>query len=130
MIFLIYMNTNLSLSLGFPGGTAVKESVCQCRRGKRPGFYPWVQKSPWKWQPTPVFLPEKSHGQRTLAGYSPWGHKKLHTNTHVHTYTYIPSLWQTNPTCAFIADKKRVPLPYHWGLLLTSLISIGYKGFE
>ena len=29
-----------------------------------------------KWQPSPVFLPEKSHGQRSLAGYSPWGHKK------------------------------------------------------
>ena len=28
-----------------------------------------------KWQPTPVFLPGESHGQRSLAGYSPWGHK-------------------------------------------------------
>ena len=31
-----------------------------------------------KWQPTPVFLPEKSHGQRSLEGYSPWGHKVGH----------------------------------------------------
>ena len=30
-----------------------------------------------EWQPTPVFLPETSHGQRSLAGYSPWGHKEL-----------------------------------------------------
>ena len=30
-----------------------------------------------KWQPTPVFLPEKSHGQRNLVGYHPWGHKEL-----------------------------------------------------
>ena len=30
-----------------------------------------------KWQPTPVFLPEKSHEQRSLAGYSPWGHKRV-----------------------------------------------------
>ena len=29
-----------------------------------------------KWQPTPVFLPEDSHGQSRLAGYSPWGHKE------------------------------------------------------
>ena len=29
------------------------------------------------WQPTPVFLPGESHGQRNLAGYSPWGHKEL-----------------------------------------------------
>ena len=49
--------------------------VClQCRR---PGLDPWVGKIPWrrKWQPTPVFLPGESHGQRSLAGYSPWGHK-------------------------------------------------------
>ena len=30
-----------------------------------------------KWQPTPVFLLEKSHGQRILAGWSPWGHKRV-----------------------------------------------------
>ena len=41
-------------------------------------FDPWVGKMAWrrKWQPTPVFLPEKFHGQRIPAGYSPWGHKK------------------------------------------------------
>ena len=39
----------------------------------------WVWKVPWRraWQPTPVFLPGESHGQRSLAGYSPWGHKEL-----------------------------------------------------
>ena len=38
---------------------------------------PWVGKIPWKraWQPTPAFLPGESHGQRSLAGYSPWGQK-------------------------------------------------------
>ena len=43
-----------------------KESTWQCRRHK---FDPWVAKMPWwrKWQPTPVFLPGKSHGQRRLA---------------------------------------------------------------
>ena len=50
------------------------ESACQCRRGKRHGFNPWVDKIPWrrKWQPAPVFLPEESHGERGLVGYSPW----------------------------------------------------------
>ena len=44
-------------------------------------FHPWVRKIPWrrKWQPTPVFLPGKSHRQRSLVGYSPWGHKELDT---------------------------------------------------
>ena len=57
---------------GFPG----KEPACQCRRR---GFDSWLRKVPWrrKWQPTPVFLPGESHGQRTLAGYSPWGRKEL-----------------------------------------------------
>ena len=37
--------------------------------------HPWVRKIPWRrdWQPTPVFLPRESHGQRSLVGYSPWG---------------------------------------------------------
>jgi len=55
---------------GLPRWVSVKESACQCRRC---GFDPWVGKIPWrrKWQPTPVFLPGKFHGQRNLAAYSP-----------------------------------------------------------
>ena len=50
-----------------------KESACQRRKHRRLGFNPQVGKIPWrrKWQPTPVFLPGKSHGQRSLVGYSP-----------------------------------------------------------
>ena len=61
---------------GFPGGADGKESASQCRRC---GFSPGVGKIPWrrKWQPTPVLLHGKSHGQRRLAGYSPWGHKRV-----------------------------------------------------
>ena len=70
---------------GFPGG---KEPACECRRCKRCGFYPWVRKIPWrrKWQPTPVFLPGASHGQRRLVGYSPWGLKELDMTKNVHMY--------------------------------------------
>ena len=67
----------------FPGGSDSKASACNA---DRPGFDPWVGKIPWrrKWQPTPVFLPGKSHGRRSLAGYSPWGRrvgqtKRLHS---------------------------------------------------
>ena len=61
-----------------PSWLSGKEATCQCRRH---GFYPWVRKVPWrrKWQPTPVFLPGESHGQGSLAGYSPWGGKELDT---------------------------------------------------
>ena len=63
--------------MGFPGGSVVKKkkkTACQCRRHWRHGFAPWVGKIPWrrKWQPTPVFLPGESHGQRCLADYSPY----------------------------------------------------------
>ena len=53
-----------------------KEFTCQCRRCS---FDPWVRKIPWrrKWQPIPVFLLGKSHGQRSLVGYSPWGCKEI-----------------------------------------------------
>ena len=61
---------------GFPGGTSDKKKIaCQCRRHKKHKFDPWVGKIPWsrKWQPTPLFLPRKFHGQRSPVGYSPWG---------------------------------------------------------
>jgi len=50
-----------------------------CRRHKSHEFDPWVRKTPWrrKWQPTPVFLPEKSHGQGSLAGHSPMGSQRV-----------------------------------------------------
>ena len=65
-------------SLDFPGGTSGKEPTCQL---KRLMFDPWLGRFSWKraWQPTPVFLPEESHWQRNLMGYSPLGHTELDT---------------------------------------------------
>ena len=52
-----------------------------CLQCGKLGFNPWVRKIPWKreWQPTPVFLPGKSHEWRSLAGPSPWGRKESDT---------------------------------------------------
>ena len=63
----------------FPVGAGGKEHICQCRRLKRCKFDPWAGKIHWskKWQLTPVFLPAKFHGQRSLLWYSPWGRKEL-----------------------------------------------------
>ena len=60
--------------MGFPHNSVGKNICLQCRR---PGFNSWVGKIPWrrKWQPTPVFLPGESLGQKILASYSPWDHK-------------------------------------------------------
>ena len=98
--------------MGFPGGTVVKNLHANERDTGDGSSIPvglgvgWGgggrEKIPWsrKWQLTPVFLPGKSHGQRSLAGYSPWGRKEsdmtepvpacahVHTHTHTHTHTH------------------------------------------
>ena len=62
--------------LGFPGGSVVKNLPANAEDA---GLTPGSRRSPGrKWQPTPVFLPGKTHGQRSLAGYSPWGHRVKH----------------------------------------------------
>ena len=57
-------------------GDSGKEPTCQSRRQRKRKFNPWVRKIPWrrKWQPTPIFLPEEFHGQRSLTVYCRWGH--------------------------------------------------------
>ena len=64
----IFLDTGINR---LPWWLSGKEPACQCRRH---GLDSWVRKIPWRrrWQPTPVFLPGKSHGQRSLAGYRPW----------------------------------------------------------
>ena len=79
---MVQLKTEASLCLGlswyfdFPGGSDGKSICLQFRR---PEFIPWIGKIPWRriWQPTLVFLPGKSRGQRSLVGYSPWGRKEL-----------------------------------------------------
>ena len=61
----------------------IKNPICKYQRLR---FNPWIGKIPWsrKWQPTPVFLPEYSHGQRSLADYSSWGLKESDMTEHAH----------------------------------------------
>ena len=72
---------------GLPRGPSSKESACQRKRCK---FNPWVGKIPWrrKWQPTPILLPGESHGRRSLAGCSPWGHTESDTTERLSTHTH------------------------------------------
>ena len=72
------MHLTKSPLIGLPRWLRGKECVCQRRSLRWCSFDPWVGKIPWrrKWQPTPVFLPGKSHGQRSLGGYSPPGRKE------------------------------------------------------
>ena len=81
LLFLVY-GEQASASMTFRASLVaqmVKKKIClQCRRL---GFNPWVGKIPWRrdWQPILVFLPREFHVKRSLAGYSPWGHKESDT---------------------------------------------------
>ena len=113
---------------GCPKWRSGKESACPRRRCRRPGFDPWVRMIPWRrnWQPSPVFLPGKSHGQWSLAGYSPSGLKETDTTELFKTLfdsvilciasqrKLSPPRWSTNgekkPSCAELVKLlKGVP---------------------
>ena len=72
-----------------------KESACQCRRCRKCWFDPWVRKIPWRkaWQPTPIFLSGKSHGQRILAGFSLWGRKELYMIERAYCVYYVSHVY-------------------------------------
>ena len=84
---------------GFPGGARGKQPACRFRRCRRRGLDPCVGKIPWRRtrQPTPVFLRGESHGQRSLAGYSPRGHAESDTTdatSHAWTHCVYASQWK------------------------------------
>ena len=70
----------LGLLLELPRWLSGKESTCQFGRLRTHRYGPCIWRIPWrrKWQPTPVFLAEKFHGQRSLAGSTPWDHRVRH----------------------------------------------------
>ena len=107
--------------IGVSGGSDGKESKCQCRRCR---FDPWVGKIPWRRerQPTPVFLPGESHEQRSLVGYSSWGHKELDTTEQLSTHTHkqaqgrsvqFSSVAQSCPTLCHPIDCSMPGFPIH-----------------
>ena len=95
----------ISARKGLPRWSSGKESTCQCRRFR---FNLWVGKIPWrrKWQPTPVLLPGKSHGWRSLAGYSPWGCKELDRTEHIRTHTHTHTLTHTHLSFGLSSSLK------------------------
>ena len=114
-----------SLHFFTSGGTSGKESACQCRRFKRPGFHPWVGKIPWRrsWQPTPIFLPGGSHPcLEEPDGLSPWGCKESDTTEAIqHVYKQLKlkhqfhKLFSTKSSgweCSTLFKGFNVPL-YH-----------------
>ena len=76
--------------MGFPGGAADKESLCN---SGGTGLILGSEKIPWRraWQPTAVFLPGESRGQRSLVGCSPWGRKEPDTTERLSTHRELSS---------------------------------------
>ena len=102
--------------MGFPGGASGKEPSCQSRRHKRCRFDPWAGKIPWRkawqlqysclenstdrgawqWHPTPVLLPGKSHGWRSLVGCRPWGRKESDTTERLRFHGSLSCIGEGN----------------------------------
>ena len=115
--------------LGFPGGSVVKELACHCKRHRRCSFSPsaWRIPSSRKWQPTPVFLLGKFHGQRNLVVYSPCGYKESDTTerTQIHTYKWPTIIVSSrciaeyfNTLYIIITEINLVTLYHHTKLIL------------
>ena len=106
---------------GLPTWLSARESTWQCRRHTRSGFDPWVGKIPWRraWQPTPVFLPGESHGQRSLAGYSWWGHRELDTIKHAQYYFIYVLVSLVSSQCIVFVFKQLIPLNMHFCILVS-----------
>ena len=87
---LVGLTVMYALIQGLPRCLSGKESVCSA--GDE--FDPWVRKIPLrrKWEVIPVFLPEKSHGQRSLADYILWGHRRVRHDLETKQHTYFISL--------------------------------------
>ena len=74
----VFLKMSKHIKWGFPGSSVIQNPPANAGGC---GFNSWVRMILWrrKWQPTPVFLPGKSHGQRNLEGYSPWVHEQLNS---------------------------------------------------
>ena len=109
-----YFCTVLQMYSGLPRWCIGKEFTCQCRRRQRQILIPELRRSPGGGQPTPIFSPGKFHGQRSLMGYSPWGHKESDTTNRL---TPTNTQWQHTPV--FLPGKfhgQRSLMDYHpWG---------------
>ena len=71
------------MSMGFPDGGSGKEPTCQCRQRRQ-------------WHPTPVLLPGKSHGWRSLVGCSPWGRSESGTTERLHFHFSLSCIGEGN----------------------------------
>ena len=84
-------------------GSVVKDLPANAGDLRDGGFDSWVRKIPWrrKWQPTPVFLPAKTQGQRSMGAYSPWDCKDSDTTEQLNNKNKVFLLLQTAMAAVF-----------------------------
>ena len=90
----------------------------QCTRSR---FDSWVEMIPWRreWQPTPIFLPGKSQGQRSLAGYSPWGRWVGYDwETNTFTFFHHPAISVCRMKKKHLGDRPWSLTHYFWILMV------------
>ena len=108
---------------GFPGGSDGKGSVFSAGdSSSRSGRFPWR----WACQPTPVFLPGEFYRQRTLAGYSPWGHKESDMTERLSTHSGFTECSLLYTGGGFFVTKSCLTLVTLWTVAHQAPLSMGF----
>ena len=116
ILYMLFYIWGISLAIYHLNPPAKVGDVKRCK------FDPWVGKIPWrwKWQPMPIFLPGEFHGERSLAGYSPWGHKESDT-PEAHEHACTPAIWHSsNLSIVMAAEYSIVWVEHCYGTRLGS----------
>ena len=125
--------------MDFPGSSVVKNLPANAGDV---GWISGVGKVPWKrkWQPTPEFLPGKFHGQRSQAGHSPWGHKRVGHNLVNKQQYFNMSQYEINKSHlsyqSSLAAYFKSNYEFHYQLIYTmnlvanKLKSINFKNYQ
>ena len=113
---------------GLPGDSCGKESACQCRRCR---FNPWVGKIPWrkKWQPTPGFLPGKSHPTEQPGGLQSMESQRLGPQLSMHAVTLIGRSLPESPILSYGFPSDLPLLPHPLPISFSSLQSTSLYQF-
>ena len=123
-VSLLSFSIPCSAKIGLPSVTVVNNLPANAQEARDVGLIPGSGRFPWrrKWQPTPVFLPGKFHGQRSLVGYNPRGHKEPDTTEHTHCCSFAQSgpplcnpMDSITPLCPSSSPKVwPSSCPLHW----------------
>ena len=104
------------LNRQLPRWLSVRGCTGQCRRHRRLGFDPWIRKISWwrAWQLSPGILPGEGHGQRSLAGYCPWGRQESDTTEQLSTPVSQSDIFSFFLSFSYVPLIHVFPIPVYW----------------